>query len=72
MTPGELATYRGDGIFYWLPQSFIKKHWFAPYQHTRKTVQKEGGMIIKANSKLNKVPVCYGCTDCNIIVMDCE
>ena len=27
MILGELANHRGDTSFYWLPQSFIDKHW---------------------------------------------
>ena len=72
MTLGELANHRGDTTFYWLPQSFIDKHWVFPYNHTKKTVENEGGMIIKANSKVNQVSACYGCKDCNMIVMDCD
>lgn len=72
MILGELASTRGDSTFYWLPQSFMKKHWFAPYNHRKKTVEDEGGMIIKGNSKLFQVSPCYGCKACNLILVDCN
>jgi len=72
MILGELANHRGDTSFYWLPQSFIDKHWVFPYHHTKKTIENEGGMIIKANSKVNQVSACYGCKECNVIVVDCN
>lgn len=72
MVPGELATSRGDTAFYWAPKAFFDKHPFNTYSHTRKTILHEGGMLIKANSKVNNVAICYGCQTCQMLVVDCH
>ena len=72
MVLGEIANSRGDTSFYWAPKAFFDKHWFNTYSHTKKTVEDEGGILIKANRKLQKVAVCYGCRDCKLIVVDCN
>lgn len=72
MVLGEIANIRGDTSFYWAPKEFFDKHWFNTYNHSKKTVEDEGGMLIKANSKLQKNSSCYGCKDCRLIIVDCN
>ena len=72
MEPGEIASGRGDTWAYWAPKSFLDKHWFNSYSHTKKTVQDEGGIVIKMNNKLHTPAVAYGCKECNLIVVDCN
>lgn len=72
MILGEIANHRGDGYFYWISKDFIDKHWFNRYSHTKKTIEENGGMIIKANSKFKKAAPCFGCRDCRLIVVDCN
>ena len=72
MEHGEIASGRGDVWAYWAPKSFLDKHWFNPYCHTKKTVQDEGGIVIKMNNKLNTPAVAYGCKECNLIIVDCN
>ena len=72
MEPGEIAGGRGDAWVYWAPKSFLDKHWFNSYCHTKKAVQDEGGIIIKMNNKLRTPAVAYGCRECNLIIVDCN
>ena len=72
MEPGEIASGRGDVWVYWAPKSFFDKHWFNSYCHTKKTVQDEGGIVIKMNDKLQTPAVAYGCKECNLIIVDCN
>ena len=72
MLLGEMANGRGDTSFYWAPKSFFDKHWVNPYSHTKKTIEEEGGMIIKANSRLQNTSKCYACKDCKLSVVDCN
>lgn len=72
MEPGEIASGRGDAWAYWAPKSFLDKHWFNSYCHTKKTVQDEGGIVIKMNNKLHTPAVAYGCKECNLIIVDCN
>lgn len=72
MILGEIANIRGDTSLYWAPKTFFDKHWLNTYNHTKKTIEAEGGIITKTNSKWQKAAVCYGCTDCKLIVVDCN
>lgn len=63
------GTVASNTVLFWLPQSFVDKHWVFPYNQTKETIENEGGMIIKTNSKVNQVSACYGCKECNIIVV---
>ena len=72
MESGEIASGRGDESLYWAPNAFFDKHWLNPYCHTAKTIQEEGGVIIRTNSRLHKASVCYGCRKCKVVVVDCN
>ena len=71
MQPGELTSTRGDTSLYWLPQAFVEKHWLNPYSHTRKTIEKEGGLRIKANNRLQQPSPCFACRECQLILVKC-
>lgn len=71
MSVGKIASCRGDSKLFWLPKSFTEKHWFNTYSHTSDTVKNGGGIIIKGNNKICSPDPAYGCTDCNIVVIDC-
>lgn len=70
MILGEVASARGDTSLYWLPDSFIDKHWLNTYSHMKKTVLQEGGLIIKANSRIGEVSPSYACKECKLILID--
>lgn len=72
MVLGEIANGRGDTSVYWAPKAFFDKHWINTYNHTKKTIENEEGIIIKANSKLQKIPASFGCKECRVIVVDCN
>ena len=72
MVLGEIADGRGDTSFYWAPKEFFDKHWANAYSHTKKTVEEEEGIIIKANSRVQRVAASYGCKECKMIVVDCD
>lgn len=72
MVLGEIFNSRGDSLFYWAPKTFFDKHWANAYCHRRKTIENEGGIMIKANRNWQKVSACYGCKECNMIVIDCD
>ena len=72
MEAGEIANSRGDMWAYWVPKAFLDKHWFNVYCHTKKTVQDEGGIVIKTNNRLHTPAVAYGCKACNLVIVDCN
>lgn len=74
MLLGEIANARGDSaLYYWVPQAFLRQHILNPYCHTKKTIERGGGIIIKSSSIFRKTSTCcYGCEDCMVIVVDCN
>ena len=72
MLLGAIFNGRGDARLNWVPKDFFDKHWFNSYNHTKKTIQEEGGMVIKGYNKFGDSDICYGCKECNLVVIDCK
>lgn len=72
MVLGEIFHGRGDSYINWVPKEFFDKHWFNSYNHTKKTIREEGGILIRGYNKFGKSDICYGCKECNLVVIDCN
>ena len=68
METGELATWRGDTLLTWLPENYFKKHWFSPYGRSRKLMERENAVFIKANRKVSTPPPSFLCRDCGMVL----
>lgn len=72
MVSGEINTARGDSWIYWAPKAFFDAHWLNPYQHTRRTIEREGGLAVKTNGRIQTPSTAYACAACKLIMIDCH
>lgn len=73
MQIGEMAANaRGERCF-WAPKSFFNKHVLNPTTHFKKTIEKEGGLVVDIHNRVVANPtVGYACKECRVVLIDCD
>jgi hypothetical protein len=70
MEKGKCSISGLGGTIYWVPENYMKKHFFKLTQF-KKAIEKDGGIIIsKQTTNVSETLVAYHCKNCKKIVLD--